>query len=39
MWFFLLLGPILFLLMDIIWFVALPSGIISIINYITRLKK
>ena len=42
MWFFLLLGAILFLIMErpyIFWFVVLPLGIISIINFISWLKK
>ena len=42
MWFFLLMGAILFLIMEmpyIFWLVVLPWGIISIINFIAWLKK
>lgn len=42
MWFFLLLGAILFLIMElpyIFGFVVLSLGIISIINFIAWLKK
>ena len=42
MWFFLLMGAILFLIMEmpyIFWLFVLPLGIISIINFIAWLKK
>lgn len=42
MWFFLLMGAILFLIMElpfIFWLAVLPLGIISIINFIAWLKK
>ncbi len=42
MWFIILSGSILFLVMEhplIFWLVALPLGIISIISFIAWLKK
>ena len=42
MWFFIILGTILFLLMEhpvFFWLVFVPLSIISIINFIAWLKK